>query len=107
MEMEMDLNNFKTNEDADYPPLVKKRKNSNNANVFSNSQMIQSISTNVPNYLVMKKTKGDFTKDSPFFVAKTLKNIASYKNVKKIKDGLLIETNSSEDSRKLLNLKLF
>ena len=98
-------------EEMDYPPLFKKRKSTNNFNGFSNFNqkfnMHNLISKNFPKFLVMKKTVGDFSKDSPFFVAKTLKNIASYENVKKIKEGLLIETNNFEDSSKFLKIKLF
>lgn len=59
-----------------------------------------------PRFLVVKRTEGDFTKVNPFIIEKTIYSfIGSPKNVRKIKDGLLIETTSAAQSRRLLELK--
>ena len=72
-----------------------------------NMDVGSSYSAPTPRYLVMKKVTGDFSKDNPFFIAKTLKGMIQFKNVKKIRDGLLIETEKVIDSQKLLKVVNF
>lgn len=59
-----------------------------------------------PRFLVVKRTEGDFTRVNPFIIEKSIYSFAgSPKNIRKIKDGLLIETTSAAQSRRLLELK--
>lgn len=79
-----------------------KRKKNNERDVYKEIK-----EESVPKFLIMKKTSGDFSKDNPFFIQKTLNNIVRCKNVKKIRDGLLIETEKASDSKILLNTVVF
>lgn len=61
-----------------------------------------------PRFLVVKRTVEDFSKTSPFVIEKFLNGFCGPpKVVKKIKDGLLIESVSPGQSKKLLSLKKF
>ena len=59
-----------------------------------------------PRFLIVKRINGDFFKVNPFVIQKLLFGIVGdVKNLKKIKDGLLIETVSSAQSNRLLGIK--
>lgn len=60
-----------------------------------------------PRFLVVKRSEGDFSKVNPFTIERNLYSlIGSTKTVNKIKDGLLIETVSAAQSRRLLEVKM-
>lgn len=63
----------------------------------------------VPRFLIMKKIDGtDFSKVSPFLIHKTMYGlIGEIKMLKKIKDGLLVETVSNAQSNRLLKTERF
>ncbi|CAH0555080.1 unnamed protein product [Brassicogethes aeneus] len=62
----------------------------------------------LPRFLVIKRSEGDFLKVNPFVVSKILYGlIGEVKSIKKIKDGLLVETVSNKQSEKLLSLVRF
>lgn len=84
------------NKDVDGEPLQKKTENNTNQE------------TGVPpRFLVVKRTEGDFTKVNPFIIEKNLYSlIGSPRNVNKIKDGLLVETVSTAQSRRLLEVDM-
>lgn len=47
----------------------------------------------VPRFLLIKKLEGDFTNVSPFLISRSVYSlIGEVKNMKKTRDGLLIET---------------
>jgi hypothetical protein len=69
--------------------------------------MVPNLNENVPKYLVVSKIEGDFFKDNPFFVDRTMRGIIQFRNLKKFRGGLLVETNSVKDSLALLKLKKF
>ncbi|KAK5640370.1 hypothetical protein RI129_011181 [Pyrocoelia pectoralis] len=57
-----------------------------------------------PRFLVVKKVDGDFGQDSPFMIQKQLFGlIGEAKSIRKVKDGLLIETVSAAQAKKLLS----
>lgn len=60
----------------------------------------------LPTFLILKRSEGDFGKVSPFLISKLLKAVSGDpKSVRKIREGLLIETKSNYQSEKLLALK--
>lgn len=60
-----------------------------------------------PRFLVVKRTDGeDFSKVSPFVISKSLYGLlGKVSNVKKIKEGLLVETVSNNQAKRLLNVE--
>lgn len=59
-------------------------------------------------FLVITTECGDFSKMSPFVIMKEIqKLVGPVKNVRKIKDGLLIEVEEEKQSRKLLGISNF
>lgn len=59
-------------------------------------------------FLVVMRNEGDFTNVSPFVIDKILcANVGIVTSVKKIKDGLLVEVNSAEQSKKLKKMTRF
>ncbi|KAG7189882.1 hypothetical protein KM043_018857, partial [Ampulex compressa] len=64
--------------------------------------------TNIPRFLTINRTTGNFNNISPFIIDTCLSSaIGPCKNVKKIHDGLLVETLTGEQSLKLLKLRKF
>ncbi|KAK4885164.1 hypothetical protein RN001_001435 [Aquatica leii] len=56
-----------------------------------------------PRFLVVRKVDGDFSKDSPFVIQRQLYGlIGETKNIRKVREGLLVETVSSAQANKLL-----
>lgn len=75
---------------------------------YKQSLNSQEITEVTPYFLVMRKKVGDFTKVSPFLIDRYLcECVGIVKNVKKIKEGLLIESANISQSKKLLSLKHF
>lgn len=62
-----------------------------------------------PRFLIIKRKDGnDFSKVSPFVIAKILYGlVGDLKQVKKIKDGLLVETVSAAQSKRLAKVDMF
>lgn len=62
---------------------------------------------NSPRFLVIgRKDQGNFDKVSPFLISKQLHGlIGSLKNIKKIKDGLLIETATEAQSKRIQQIE--
>lgn len=61
---------------------------------------------NPPRFLIVKRIEGDFTRVNPFIIEKNLYSlIGSSKCVRKIREGLLVETVSAAQSRCLLKAK--
>lgn len=61
-----------------------------------------------PRFLLVKRKDDNFEKVSPFVISKTLYGlIGETKNVKKVKDGILVETKSNSQSKRLLQVKKF
>lgn len=59
-----------------------------------------------PRFLIIRKSQGDFSRESPFLIQKLLFGIVgNLKNIRKINEGLLVETVSSAQSTRLLNTK--
>ncbi|KAJ8930450.1 hypothetical protein NQ314_016777 [Rhamnusium bicolor] len=58
--------------------------------------------------LARKESEDDFSKVSPFLISKTLYGlIGETKSVRKVKDGLLVETSSNAQSKRLLEVRHF
>lgn len=68
---------------------------------------VSTAAEQTPRFVVIKKLDGDFVKDNPFFINRTLKNICHFKNVKRVNDGLLVETERAVDSAALLKVSVF
>lgn len=61
-----------------------------------------------PRFLLVKREEDNFDKISPFKISKILYGlIGEIKNVRKIRDGLLVETKTANQSRRLLQVKKF
>lgn len=61
-----------------------------------------------PRFLIVKRREGDFSKVSPFLIEKVLSGlVGNVKSVKKNKEGLLIETNNPNQTKKLLKQTKF
>lgn len=75
----------------------------------SNSAMNLETEEPVPRFLIIKRIDGgDFAKVSPFVIDKTLYGlIGQVKAVRKIKEGLLVETTSKPQSIRLLKIEKF
>lgn len=59
-------------------------------------------------FVLVKVTDGNFDKVSPFIISKTLYGlVGEIKSVKKIKEGLLIQTTSNAQTKRLLEVKRF
>ena len=80
-----------------------------NTNDFVTPMLLsQRTAESSPRFLIVKRKEGDFTKVSPFLIEKVLSgNIGNVKSARKIKEGLLIESNNPTQSKKLLSLKKF
>lgn len=72
----------------------------------SRSEMMSQVTEQSPRYLVIRRLDGeDFNKVSPVMIQKALySQVGSLRNVKKTRDGLLVETTSAAQSNKLLKL---
>lgn len=79
----------------------------------SSSKNGESFSVNdpgelLPRFLIIKRIEGDFSTMSPFLIDKVLVgNVGQVNSVRKINDGLLVETKSNNQSRRLLDMKKF
>lgn len=75
----------------------------------STPRMVQETAAEEPRFLIIKKLDGtDFSKISPFLIHKTMYGlVGELKMLKKIRDGLLVETVSSAQSRRLLKVERF
>lgn len=64
---------------------------------------------NIPRFLVVKRIDEiDFNKVSPFVIQKSMYGlIGETKNIKKIKDGLLVETKSDAQTKRLMKVTRF
>lgn len=61
-----------------------------------------------PRFLLVKKVEGDFSRDSPFFISRVIYGlIGETKDIKKVRDGLLINTVSRAQSIRLSKIKRF
>ncbi|CAH1110656.1 unnamed protein product [Psylliodes chrysocephalus] len=59
-------------------------------------------------FLIVKRKEGDFNNTNPFLIQKFIYGkVGELENLKKIKDGLLIETKSAAQSKVLLAMKKF
>lgn len=62
----------------------------------------------VPRFLVVKRKEGDFANVSPFLIDKVLSSVVgAVQSIRKIREGLLIETSSTSQARKLLKMEKF
>ncbi|CAH1106017.1 unnamed protein product [Psylliodes chrysocephalus] len=81
------------------PPEVPPSKNRDN--IITNQE-----TTVPPRFLIVKRKEGDFSTTNPFLIQKYLYGkVGQVKNVRKIRDGLLIETSSAAQSRQISQLK--
>ncbi|CAH1107740.1 unnamed protein product [Psylliodes chrysocephalus] len=61
-----------------------------------------------PRFLIVKRKEGDFNNTNPFLIQKFIYGkVGEVKNLKKIKDGLLIETKSAAQSKVIVGMKKF
>lgn len=63
----------------------------------------------LPRFLIIKKIdQSNFEKTNPFFISKSLYGlVGELKDIKKVKEGLLVQTVSNSQSNRLLGLKTF
>lgn len=70
--------------------------------------VLENTERNVPRFLIVKRAEGDFSSVSPFLIDKVLTGLIGQVNsVRKINEGLLIEAKTTNQARKLLEVKKF
>ncbi|CAH1103022.1 unnamed protein product [Psylliodes chrysocephalus] len=81
---------------------------STNNNMHQNTLDLNEETVVQPRFLIVKRKEGDFATVNPFLIQKFVYGrFGQVKNLKKIKDGLLIETNSAAQSKVMLTIKKF
>ncbi|KAG7197518.1 hypothetical protein KM043_016635 [Ampulex compressa] len=85
-------------------PPTKRKKAASSRNIYDQQENTQDFAR----FLVMKRINGDFSKVSPFLINKVIINlVGSVKDIRKIKEGLLIEVFTAIQANKLLECQKF
>lgn len=88
-------------------PPVRQHCDEEKASASQHSNMNHEKGTE-PRFLIIKKVEGDFFKTSPFAIQKALSGlVGDLKQIKKIRNGLLVETVSKAQSNRLQQIKTF
>nr|XP_023026925.1 uncharacterized protein LOC111514915 [Leptinotarsa decemlineata] len=70
--------------------------------------MSQETTGPIPRFLIMRRKNGDFTRVSPFLIHRVMYGLIGTTNdLKKVKDGLLIETKTRAQAERLLSIEKF
>lgn len=81
---------------------------SNNDATPASKSLSQRHAGTIPRFLIVKRKEGDFCKVSSFLIEKVIQEtVGTLKSARKIREGLRIETNNMNQSKKLLGLKKF
>ena len=76
--------------------------------ILSGEKSKESAEGNVPRYLIIERVEGDFSTVSPFLIDKALTGLIGQVNsIRKIREGLLVETKTAKQAKKLLDTKKF
>lgn len=87
------------------PPGKRQKTNSNGLDIGRTSSRNDE---SIPKYFVIKREEGDFSKVNPFVIAKIInESVGSVTNIKKVREGLLIETANRKQAENLIGLTRF